>query len=129
MRLHRILAHRESLGDLAIAEAIGNELQDLVLAGRDTEPCHARRIGRERSRGLRWRRGRSRDQDFLDDHRLPGTRHPEAEPDAERREEECDEGAVDLDRVLDDEEPVLDQLEDVDQNSRKSAVDEDRFPQ
>src|SRR5829696_351611 len=104
MRLHRILAHREPLGDLAVAEPIGDELQDLVLAWCDAEPCHSRRIGCERYRGLRWRGGGHRDQHFLDDHGLPGTRHPEAEPDAEGREEESDEGAVDLDRVLDDEE-------------------------
>jgi hypothetical protein len=55
-------------------------------------------------------------RDFLDDQDFLLFCDFETEPDAERGEEQGDESAVDLDRVLDDQETKLDQLEHDDQN-------------
>ena len=61
--------------------------------------------------------------DLLQDH--PGFGQLEPEPDAERDEDERNDAAVDLERVLEDQEAVLDELERRDQDAAKDAVKED----
>ena len=52
----------------------------------------------------------------------------EAEPDAKRREDERHEPAVDLERVLDDQKAVLDELEGGDQRAAEEPEEERRLP-
>src|SRR5205085_11849927 len=79
---------------------------------------------------------RSRDRDanpdfhsyrhFAHDHGLARPRELEAEPDPEQRKQQRDDPAVDLERVLEDEKAVLDDLERGDQGTAENAVEDDR---
>ena len=114
MRLHSILAHEELLGDLAGAQAGGDVGEDLVLARGDAELLEPRAVDDE---GI----GRADDDDLL--LRLAAG-HAEAEPDPQRGEDQGDEGAVDLERVFDDEEAVLEELEGDEEGGAEEAVEE-----
>jgi len=74
------------------------------------------------------------DKHFLHHNRFPNgfatagfatARDPQAEPDAEGREEDGDERAVELDGVLDDDEAVFGVLEDGDKEAADKTEDED----
>jgi len=69
--------------------------------------------------------GWSRDEDFSDHDCLPPARDAEAEPDTECSEEDSDEGAVELDRVLNDYEAVFSVLEGGDEEAADQTEDED----
>src|SRR2546423_4956541 len=125
VRFHRVLADEQFGGDLAGAEPRRDRLEDLELSWGDAELSHARRIGDERVGYA--------DQ-YLDGHghlahddRFARSRELEAEPDADDREQKRDDAAVDLDRVLDDEKPVLDELEAGDQQTTEEAVQHNRL--
>ena len=93
------------------------------LAGRDAEGLLA---------GPRWERrvcaGLPRDQHFLHHDRfsdgLAIARDPESEPDAEGREEDGDQRAVELDGVLDDDKAVFGVLEGGDKEAADKTEDE-----
>src|SRR5947207_2083165 len=57
--LHRVFTHEEPLGNLAIAEAGGDESQNLQFTRRDTKLAHTCLVNDERAGGLHW--------DLLDD--------------------------------------------------------------
>src|SRR4051812_35111058 len=82
MRLHGVLTDRQFLGDLTIAESLRDELEDLELTRRQSEPFDAGGIDRERPRDLHF------DDDLL------LLRELEAEPDAERCENARDQQAI-----------------------------------
>ena len=108
--LYDVLGDEELSGDLAIAEAAGDEVEDFELAGCDAEALLSGCVGSESWSWLGARAG-GRDEDFSYHDRLPSACDAEAEPDAKGREENADERAVELDRVLDHDEAVFDVLE------------------
>jgi hypothetical protein len=67
------------------------------------------------------------DGDLLDDDGLLSLRQLEPEPDPEDREQQRHDTAVDLERVLDHEEPILDELEPGDEDTAQQAKEKDRF--
>jgi hypothetical protein len=89
----------------------------------------ARRIGSEGSDGRRFRGNKH----FPHHHRFPdrfpdcfaAARDAQAEPDAEGREQDGDQRAVELDRVLDNDETVFGVLEGGDQEAANDTEDED----
>src|SRR5687767_7288187 len=119
MRLHRVFADEEAFPDLTVAEAGGHRLEDLELARRDAELFTPRFVT------LKGSARRDRDRYFAHHHHFLRARQLEPEPDAERREDRRHDPAVDLQRVLDDEKAVLDQLQRQYQNAAQQAVDED----
>ena len=83
-------------GDLAIAEAAGDQGEDFELAGRDAEGLLAGRIGSEGLEGGSFGRDKyfPHHNCFADG--FATARDAEAEPDAEGREENRDERAIEL---------------------------------
>ena len=65
------------------------------------------------------------DRHLAHDHGFARPRELETEPDPERREEQRDDSAVDLERVLEDEIAILDDLEYGNQDAAEQAVDKD----
>src|SRR6202012_3851382 len=98
--------------------------EDFELACRDAEGALAGGIGRERFEcgGFRLDKYFSHDDCFADG--FAAARDAEAEPDAEGREEDSDERAVELDGVLDDDEAVFGVLEGGDEKAADEAEDE-----
>jgi hypothetical protein len=111
-------------GNLAIAEAAGDQREDFELACRDPE---ALLLGRVASKGFSG--GFRRDKHFPHHDRFADSfataRDAEAEPDAEGREQDGHERAVQLDGVLDDDEAVFGVVEDGDKEAADEAEDED----
>src|SRR5262249_27333210 len=96
--------------------------EDLVFSRRDPQGLEASPIDDEwRLRGLNGR-GRCRRG------RLTAAHELEPEPDAEPGEDERDQPAIDLERVLDDEEAILDELEERDEGAPEHAKEESRLP-
>src|SRR3954463_11171221 len=122
MCLHGVFAGEQLLGDLAVTQAGRNQLEDLQLARRDAKLLLTRDIGNERARD---RRGNLH---FTDDDAIARSRDAEPQPNPERREEQRDQATVYLDRMLDEEVAILDQLEAGDQDSTEHAVDENSLP-
>jgi hypothetical protein len=118
VRLDRVLGDEELLGDFAVAQALGDQLEDLELPRRDPQLADAPRVRRERLRGNGARRGRLRIGGFSLSERTP-------QPDARPGRKESDETGINLDRVLDDEEPVFGQLEKKDERAERGAVEQD----
>ena len=116
-------------GDLAIAEAAGDEGEDFELAWCDTEGLLVDRVGSEGDLSLGRGGGLRGDKHFLHHDRFADgfttARDAEAEPDAEGREEDGDECAVELDGVLDDDETVFGVLEGGDEEAANETEDED----
>src|SRR5258708_1571278 len=125
MCLDGVFGNEKLRGDLAIAEAAGDQGKDFELACRDAEGPLLGRIG---SGGLEGG-GFRRDKHFPHHDRFADgfatARDAEAEPDAEGREEDGDERAVDLDGVLDDDEAVFGVLEGGDEEAADETEDED----
>src|ERR1700679_2830672 len=121
--LHGVLGDEELSCDLAIAEAAGDEGEDFELTVGDAEALLLSRVWTERRRRLGAAAG-GRVEDFFR-HRLPSARDAQAEPDAEGGEEHGHERAVELDRVLDDDEAVFGVLEGGDEEAADQAEDED----
>src|SRR6185369_2493081 len=63
-------------------------------------------------------------RDFLNDQHLLLFRHLETEPDAESGEQQGNESTVNLERVFQDEKPILNQPEHNDQHSATQTVDQ-----
>jgi hypothetical protein len=127
-----VFGDEELCGDLAIAEAAGDQGEDFELARRDAEGLLAGCVGGKRDR-VGNERGFRGDKHFLHYNRFPdcfpdrfaAACDAEAEPDAEGREEDGDERAVELDGVLDDDEAVFGVLEGGDEEAADEAEDED----
>src|SRR5882762_1709282 len=109
MGLDGVLADVELAGDLAVAHALGYQLQDLEFAAGDAEVRAFFLVGGEW--GSRW------NPNFLDDDALPGFGDLEAQPDAENGEDRRGQSTVDFKGVLDDQEAILGPLQDGDQDS------------
>jgi len=124
VRFDGVFGNEKLRGDLAITEAAGDEGEDFEFACRDAEGLLLGCIGSEGSGG--W--GLRGDKHFPHHDRFADgfttARDPEAEPDAEGREEDGDEGAVELDRVLDDDEAVFGVLESDDEQAADQTEDE-----
>ena len=130
--LDGVFGNEKLRGDLAIAEAAGDQGEDFELACRDAQGLLlgllVGRIVRERGGGLRG------DKHFPHHDRFPNgfatagfatARDPEAEPDAEGSEEDGDQRAVELDRVLDNDEAVFGVLQGGDEEAADETEDED----
>ena len=105
---------RRAFRRFPVAEARGDEAEDLELPRSQAQPGEPGRVGSEWLRGShrRWLRSLSTSQ------RTP-------EPDSDRDREHGDQACVDLEGVLEDEEAVLDQVEDEDEQPGRDAEDED----
>jgi len=112
-----VFTDEEFVGDLAVAETLCDQLEDLELTFRNAEILEALLI-----QGEGWCDCGHGDFFNNDDLRLFG--QLQSEPDAESGEERGNEPAIDLDRVLGDEKAKLDQPEQDDQNPAAQAVDE-----
>jgi hypothetical protein len=123
--LDGVFGNEKLRGDLAIAETAGDQGEDFELARGNANGVLVARIGSERLGGGRFRR----DTHFSHHDRFANgfatTRDAEAEPDAEGREEDGDERAVELNGVLDDDEAVFGVLEGSDEKSADKTEDDD----
>jgi hypothetical protein len=123
--LDGVFGNEKLRGDLAIAEAAGDQGENFELACRDAEGLLAGRIGSEGSEGG----GFCGYTHFPHDDRFADgfatARDAEAEPDAKGREEDGDEPGVQLDGVLDDDEAVFGVLERCDEEAADETEDED----
>src|SRR6202521_1928880 len=128
MCLDGVFGNEKLRGDLAIAEAAGDQGEDFELACRDAEGLLVSRIGSDGFEGGGFRG----DKHFPHHDRFADgfatARDAEAEPDAEGREEDGDERAVELDGVLDDDEAVFGVLEGGDEEAADETEDEDVAP-
>lgn len=125
MRLHGILADEQSFSNLPIAESCRHGFKDLELPWSDSKLFEPHFVSFEgpfhRHFDLEWH------GHLPHKHRLPCPRQLQAEPYAERCEEQRDDAAVDLERMLQDEKPVLDQLERGNEHTAEDAVKEHGF--
>ncbi len=122
--LHGVFGNEKLCGDLAIAEAAGDQGEDFELSSRDAEGLLVGRIGSEGFEGGGFRG----DKHFPHHHRFADgfatARDAEAEPDAEGREEDGDKRAVELDGMLDDDEAVFGVLQGGDEEAADQTEDE-----
>jgi len=123
--LDGVFGNEKLRGDLAIAEAAGDQGENFELARCDAEGLLVGRIGSEgfAGGGFRGDKHLPHHDRFADG--FATTRDTEAEPDAEGREEDGDERAVELDGVLDDDEAVFGVLEGGDEEAADKTEDED----
>src|SRR5437879_1594447 len=115
MGLDGVFADEEFFGDLAIAQAAGNQFEDFELAARNPELGQSRLV---QSKELRRRH-------FSDDDRFFVPSKFESEPDPQYGEKQRYYSAIDFDRVLDDQKAIFDQLQDDDQDSAAETVNKD----
>jgi hypothetical protein len=108
MSLDRILAHIKLRGDLAVAHALSDQFQDLKLAARDAKTLSFSIVRDEWF--SRW------DGDFLHNKALPRSSQLQTEPDAKNGKGRRDQSAVDFDRMLDYQEPILSPLQEGNQD-------------
>src|SRR5688572_2845102 len=113
--LDGVLADEKLAGDLAVAQTLGDEFEDLEFTFGDAELSLLVFVDGERPR---HRNGDFPDDfDFLQEHDLFFAREFESEPDADGGEEGGNQSAIDFDRVLDDNEAKLDQSQQYDQRA------------
>jgi hypothetical protein len=116
MGLNGVFAEEEAAGDFAVAQAGGDEAEDLEFAGGDAELDPAGVVESERAGGL-WGNFFNHGGRFL-------SSEGEAEPDANSGEQGGDDGDIDFDGMLDDQEAVLGELQEHDEDAAAEAVDE-----
>ena len=125
MRLDGVFRNEKLLGDLAIAEALGDKGENLEFPRRDAEGLLVRHIG---SKGLEVG-GFRRNEHFLHHDRFTDgfatARDAETKPDTEGSEQNGDKGSVELDGVLDDDEAVFGVLEGGDEKAADETEDKD----
>ena len=120
VRLDGVFADEEFLGDIAVAHALGDQLEDFKFAWRDGELILLGGVQGE------WAGGGGDFADgFVDNYAL--ARELESEPDTECGKDGGDQGGVEFDRMLDDEEAILRPLEKGDEQAADDAEDEDVF--
>jgi len=112
--LDGIFADEEAGGDFAVAQAGGDEAENLEFTGGDAELGQAGRVEDERAGGL-----------WCNDAGGFFSTEGEAEPDAESGEQGRDEGDIDFDGMLDDQEAVLGEFQEDDKDAAAEAIDED----
>src|SRR5437867_11498675 len=122
VRLHRVLANEEFLGDFSGAEPLRDRGEDLELARGDPELLLARAVDDERRGRRHANLDRYRDLPDDDGRLRPGELEPESN--AKPREKQGDDAPVDLDRVLADKKPVFDELERDDEHAAEQAIDD-----
>ncbi len=123
VRLDGIFGNEKLRGDIAIAEAAGDQGKNLELARRYATGLLVDRIGNERFDG----RGPSPDERFSRRDFAGGSapaRDSQPKPDAEGREEDGDQRAVEFYGVLDDDETVFGVLEGGDEEPADETEDE-----
>ena len=113
--LDRVFADEEFLGDLPVAHSLSDQLQNLQFTFGDAKSFQPLLI---QSKWLRRRQG-----NYLNDQHLFLSGQLETEPDSHSGEEQGNESAIDLERVLYDQKSKLNQLEQGDQNSATDSVD------
>jgi hypothetical protein len=114
-----VLTDEEAVGDLAVAETLSDEAEDFELTRRNAEGV---KLGLVEGEG-EWRIGG--DKDFAEDDFLAGFGELDTEPDAEGDEDDSDNGAIDLERMLDDEKLVFGPAEDGDENAADETENHD----
>ena len=128
VRLDGVFGNEQLRGDLPIAEAARDQVQDFQFPRRNAKGLLPRRVGRKRLEGGRIRRN----QHFLHHDRFADSfatpRDPQAEPDAEGRKKNSYQRAVDLDGMLDNNESVFSVLERRNQEAADETEDEDMPP-
>src|SRR5580698_11469478 len=120
MGLNRVLAHKELLRDLAVAQPLGYQFKDLKLSAGDMEVLSFSLVRDERLPG--------RDTDLPYHKRLLPSGQLEAKPDAQGGKGRGDQSAVDFDRMFDYQELILRPLERGDQDSTNQPVHQDMAP-
>jgi hypothetical protein len=123
--LHRILGNEELLPDLAVAQPLSDQGQDLVLTWGEADLLQFLSVGREGAGREEGGRDFPDDVDFLDDDDLLRARSSQSEVDAEEREDDSDQAAVDLGGIFVDEVLVLDELQQGDENAANGSVERD----
>ena len=126
MSFHRVFADKKFGRDLAVAQALGNQLQNFQLARRDAQAFAFFCVGNERfATGGAGRGDRRRYRNFLHHNRLACFGQLQAQPNAQHRENRGGEATVNFDGVVDDQEAVLGPLQHRDQDSADQPVNED----
>ena len=130
--LDGVFGNEKLRGDLAIAEAAGDQGEDFELACRDAQgPLLSLPVGRSASGGFESRGFRA-DKHFLHNDRFPNgfatARDAEAQPDAEGRKEDGDQRAIELDGVREDDEAVFGVLQDGDEEAADETEDKNVAP-
>jgi len=113
-----VLTHEKPVADLAVAQTLSDQAENLQLTRRNAKSVELRLVQRKRSRRL------SRNQDLAEDNPFPRLSQLDAQPDAEACKDDRNKGAIDFDGVLDDEEPILRPPQDGDQDAANEAEDE-----
>jgi hypothetical protein len=116
--LDGVLAHEQPLGDLLVAQARRHGLEDVQLAGREAQSRHPGLVAHER---LGPPRGHLHAH-FPRHHAF--ARELLTEPDADHGEEQRHDATVELERVLDDQVSIFDQLEQRDHRAAQQAIEE-----
>src|SRR5215510_9269539 len=98
MGLYRVLAYEKFLGDLAVAHALSDQLQDLKLASGDAEVLSFAVIWSERGECNR---------NLFKDDPLFISSQLQAKPNAENSKGRGNQSTVDFERMLDYEEAIL----------------------
>ena len=114
-----VFADEEFVGDFAITQPLCDQLEDFELPSRDAEIFESLFV-----EGERLGCGHS---DFPNDHDFFLSGQLQPEPDTETGEKHRHEPPVNLDRMLDDEEAKLDQLEQDDQNPTGHTINDYLF--
>lgn len=125
VRLDGVLTYVESPGDFAIAQPRGQRLQNFELSRGDPQLSHLFFVADERTGYVHGNLHFNRYGHFPHNDSFASTREFEPEPDAEAGKHYRDESAVNLERMLEDEEAVLDEIERGNEQPAKDAVDED----
>src|SRR5580704_8050348 len=123
MGFHGVFADEKFGGDLAIAQALGDQLQDFQLAGRDPQAFALFFVGDKRFAGG-GRHGNVH-RNFLNHDSVLRFGQLQAQPDAQDGEDRGGKPAVNFDGMVDDQEAVLGEFQHGDQNSADQTVDED----
>jgi hypothetical protein len=119
MSLDGVFTHEKGFADLAIAEAASHELENFHFARGDAEALAGRVI-------QSWiRSGVDGNRDF--DDALARGEKPGSEPDAGTGKQDGDENSIDRDRVLENNEVELGQLQQGDQDATHQPEDQYLF--
>lgn len=126
MGLHGVFADEEPVCDFTIAEAGGDQAEDLEFARGNAELTNPRFVDDEGAA----RHGNFFDDRFPDDLLLNNdlrflSGESESKPDAESGKEGGDQSTVNFDGMFDDQEAVFGEVEDDDEQGAANAVEED----
>ena len=117
VRLDRVFADVDPLGDLPIAESFRDQFEDFEFARRQS-------CGRQAG-GIAGESGRLRCAKFFDDNCLRFLREGQPQPDAEDDEDYGNQSAVEFKRMFEDDVAILDALEQQGECSSNEAEHQD----